>query len=78
MGLIRLVLLAILAAGAWWLWRKVKRLSAKDRDNRLPQATPMVRCEHCQLHLPQPSAIRHQDRWYCSDAHAKADTKNHE
>ena len=72
MGISRLVILALLALAAWWLWKKVKSLSAGQSADRLPQTTPMVCCAHCQLHLPQPEAIRQDHRWYCSKAHAKA------
>ncbi|TDQ39389.1 PP0621 family protein [Thiopseudomonas denitrificans] len=72
MGISRLVILGLLALAGWWLWKKVKQLSAEQARERLSQATPMVCCEHCRLHLPEPDAIRHQNRWYCSRAHAKA------
>lgn len=72
MGISRLVILALLALAGWWLWKKVKTLSAEHSANRLPQATPMVCCAHCQLHLPQPEAVRQHDHWYCCNAHAKA------
>lgn len=72
MGISRLVILALLALAAWWLWKKVKALSADQSSERLSRTTAMVRCQHCQLHLPQPEAVRYQNRWYCSDAHAKA------
>ena len=75
MGISRLVILALLALAGWWLWKKVKLLSAAQAVNKLSQTTPMVCCAHCQLHLPQPEAIRQNNLWYCSSAHAKAGPK---
>lgn len=73
MGISRLVILVLLGLAVWWLWKKVKAMSAEQSSQRLSRTTTMVRCEHCQLHVPQPQAIRHQNRWYCSETHAKAD-----
>lgn len=74
MGLPRLILLAALAAAAYWLWKKVKTLSADTADERLQKTTQMVRCVHCNLHLPQDDAIRHNNQWYCSKEHVRART----
>lgn len=71
MGISRLILLAALAAAAYWLWKKVRALSAAAADDRLQQTTQMVRCVHCNLHLPQQDAIRHNQQWYCSKAHIR-------
>ncbi len=76
MGISRLVILALLALAGWWLWKKVKLLSAQQSAERLSQTTAMVCCAHCQLHLPQPDAIRRDNHWYCSSAHAKAGPKD--
>jgi len=72
MGISRLIILVLLGLAAWWLWKKVKTVSAGQSSDRLSRTTAMVRCQHCQLHLTQPEAIRHQNRWYCSETHAKA------
>lgn len=71
MGISRLVILILLGLAAWWVWKKVKVLSAAANE-RLDQTTAMVRCRHCQLHLPQPEAVRHREDWYCSTEHAQA------
>lgn len=76
MGISRLLILALMALAGWWLWKKVKSLSAEQSSSRLTQATPMVCCAHCQLHLPQPEAVRLHNQWYCSNAHAQAGPKH--
>lgn len=59
---------------AWWLWRKATRpakpaAKAKADD----QATPMVRCSQCGIHVPQSHALQDERNWYCSRAHLEQD-----
>ncbi|MFB1011099.1 MAG: PP0621 family protein [Thiopseudomonas sp.] len=72
MGISRLVILALLALAGWWLWKKTQALASTRTGRDEPETTAMVCCQHCQLHLPQPDAVQHQNRWYCCQAHAQA------
>lgn len=62
-----LLLLGIIVGIIWWL-----KLSRKmDASPPTPDATPqpMVRCLHCDLHLPSPDAIHTDQGAYCSLEH---------
>ena len=72
MGLFRLLFWIALIAAAFWLWRRFTRPKSSAAPRR-PQAEPMVRCAHCQVHLPQRLALHQDDRWYCSQAHLEQD-----
>lgn len=67
MGLFRLLIIIALVACAFWLWRRLTR--GPQRPTKGPSATPMVRCAHCGVHVPEEGALRQDDRWYCSTAH---------
>ena len=65
MGLIRLLMLLVVA---WIGWRIYRILTARSQP-RTPPVEEMVRCAHCDLHLPRSAAVRDGDSWYCSEAH---------
>ncbi len=72
-GLIRVAIIVILAL---LLYRFVKRWLNTLEQNKQKNAPStkgkvenMVRCEFCEVHLPQNEAIRHNGRWYCSEQH---------
>ena len=68
MGLFRVLFWIALIAAAFWLWRRFTRSRSTTSSPR-PQAEPMVRCAHCQVHLPQHLALQQDNQWYCSQAH---------
>tara|TARA_R110000751_G_scaffold104237_2_gene199688 strand:- start:102 stop:404 length:303 start_codon:yes stop_codon:yes gene_type:complete len=74
MGLIKLIILGVLVWLALTLWRRAQltrqrnATSAPKRD----QAPVMVRCAHCQVHLPQERALRADDVWFCCAEHRDA------
>lgn len=75
MGLIKLIILIILVVACLTLWQRIKAWQAA---NRTPPADPvrpqlMVRCNRCQVHLPQDQALRAGDHWYCCREHRDAD-----
>ncbi|MBP5097837.1 PP0621 family protein, partial [Pseudomonas protegens] len=43
--------------------------AAAPRSPNEPATTPMVRCAHCGVHLPQDRALSQSQQWYCSQAH---------
>ena len=64
-----------LIAIAFWLWRRFTRPTPRQqqRPQDEPSASPMVRCAHCGVHVPQTNALAHEQRWYCSQAHLRQD-----
>ncbi|HBO2176811.1 TPA: PP0621 family protein [Pseudomonas aeruginosa] len=75
MGLFRLLFWIALIAIAFWLWRRFTRPTPhqQQRPQDEPSASPMVRCAHCGVHVPQANALTHEQRWYCSQAHLRQD-----
>jgi uncharacterized protein len=67
--MVRLLFWIALIAAAVWLWRKFKRPVSMQQRPSEPGATPMVRCAHCGVHLPQDRALSSRQDWYCTQAH---------
>ena len=73
MGLIRLVIFALVI---WMVWRLIRNYQAgqnsKNRNsgnkNKLASST-MVACRYCKVHVPDNTAIAHDDLWFCSESH---------
>ncbi|MDY7218719.1 PP0621 family protein [Denitrificimonas sp. JX-1] len=68
MGLPRLILFAIIIGGGVWLWRRLQRRSTTAAKQGSATQT-MVRCAHCQVHLPEKRAIKKNQNWFCSPEH---------
>lgn len=75
MGLIKLMVLIGIVIGLVILWRRFKAWQARSQQPRSAPANPllMVRCAHCQVHLPQDQAVRLGNQWYCCAAHRDAE-----
>ena len=75
MGLIKLVILLVLAYVALTIWRRLKAQQAnKARSSAAPDTpTLMVRCSRCKVYLPETQALHEGDRWYCCKNHLEAD-----
>ena len=68
--MLRLLFWIALIFAAVWLWRKFKAsASSAPSSPRQQDASPMVRCAHCGVHLPRDRALSLQQQWYCSQAH---------
>lgn len=73
------VLVFVVLALAFWMWRKNRSPGAAPHDERVSGGTQMPRsnappqlmvtCAHCGLHLPQAEAVTGQRAVYCSLAH---------
>ncbi len=66
-----IVLLAILLGV--WLWRRGRTVhrpgaTASERPRR---ALPMVACDRCGLHVPQPSVVHGKRGEYCCEGHRR-------
>lgn len=76
MGLSRLILLLIIGAFAYWMWKKLTN-KPQNRSSELPDSTSqMVRCSYCNVFLPQEQATQHNKKWFCCREHAKQDGTN--
>ncbi|NYT64103.1 hypothetical protein H0A66_17440 [Alcaligenaceae bacterium] len=75
---------AVLIIGGLLLARILARQSEKNQINRrtpkqatkrgappVQHAEPMVRCEHCGIHMPRSEAILSNGHIWCSQEHAK-------
>jgi uncharacterized protein len=67
------ILLVLIAGVIWWLRTKRNnsdKTQEPSRQSQNPQT--MVRCAHCDLHLPQSDAVEGSLGVYCSAAHCLA------
>lgn len=66
MGLIKLIVLVTIA---WLLWRLLVKhwLNKKVSNTRLAQR--MVKCAHCNVHIPEAEALAEQQLFFCSAVH---------
>jgi uncharacterized protein len=67
------ILLVVIAGVIWWL-RTKRNNSDKTQDPSSKSQNPqtMVRCAHCDLHLPQSDAVEGSLGVYCSASHRLA------
>ena len=77
MGIFRLIILLAIAFFAYRLFMAWKRSSQRPTEKQRPeQVESVVRCHHCQLHIPENEAIEYQGRYYCSQKHLEQDQEN--
>ena len=71
MGLIRLLVFVLAAWVAWKMFQNYKTKQARLRHEREKALSRerMVKCEYCQVHLPESSAVAHEEYWFCSSQH---------
>ena len=67
--MLRLLFWIALIATAYWLWRRFQQPTSRAETAAEPEATPMVRCAHCGVHLPRGDAVPEGAHMYCSTAH---------
>jgi len=69
--MIRLIMWVALIAAAVWFVKRLINPPAPRPKAQPPEiaATPMVRCAHCGVHVPQDRALSQEQQWYCSQAH---------
>lgn len=66
----RLLLIVGLIGLAYYALQKFLAAPQKSKKKQ-GRFQPMVRCEHCGVHLPQAEAIARNDAtFYCCDEHA--------
>jgi uncharacterized protein len=76
MGLIRLVFFLLIL---WVLWFMVKAYRTKQEQNaararahRKLDAGRIVKCSHCEVHLPEAQALQYNKKWFCTEGHKQA------
>ena len=68
MNLIRLIVIALII---YLVARIIKGWAANknSKTSNKAQETKMVRCEVCQLHIPEDEALQKNGHFYCSQEH---------
>lgn len=73
MGLIRFIFLLLVIGVAWFVVKNYLRKQELRATKDTPRiAARIVRCKHCDLHLPEQDAVRDGDDWFCTPAHQQA------
>jgi len=69
--MIRLMMWIALIMAAIWFFKRVTKSPAQRAKPAAPEidATPMVRCAHCGVHVPRDRALSQGEQWYCTEAH---------
>ena len=62
------IALAVIVMVLKRLWQK----PGCKKKHRIP-SNKMVQCAHCGLYTPEPDAIKHEEKYYCSQAHLDED-----
>lgn len=69
MGLMRLLLICVVAYLAYFAWRNYQakqRIARQQAANSIKQT---IRCAYCDAHTPKDHAISANGQWYCSEQH---------
>lgn len=79
MGLIRFLFFLLIGGVLWFMAKNYLRkqeLRERRRDEARKKeqlaAGRIVRCQHCEVHLPETAALREGDTWFCSQEHRQA------
>lgn len=78
MGLLRLIAISVLV---YLLYKAIQYITGRGRflikgnkpkTDKQHQSEMMVACEHCDIRLPKEKATEHKGKWFCCQAHLKA------
>lgn len=69
----RLLLLLILIAAGYSLYRNFINRIGNNQSHRPVRQLDTVRCRYCGVHLAAEEAIFHRGNYYCNTEHLKAD-----
>lgn len=59
----------IISLVIWLIIRLLKRLLSPGKPKQSPPVANMVRCEYCNLFLPENEAVISGAHFYCSEEH---------
>lgn len=62
-----LLLIAAVFGGLWWFSR-----SGSARPPRPRKGARMVRCEYCDVHVPEDEAVAVEGHTFCCDEHRRS------
>lgn len=62
-------LVVLVLAWRWRAWREATQLETKNKPPAVPDATAMVACRQCGVHVPANDAVVGAKGMYCSVAH---------
>ena len=72
-----LFILVLLVVGYLLLksWQRKLDETKKSNENkgfgRLLKKKRIIKCEHCELHVPEAEAVKHGGKYFCSLEHAQ-------
>lgn len=72
MGLIRLLLILLIGWLAWSFYKNYLKKQARQQETRTLKAGRIVKCQYCDLHLPEQQALQHDTTWFCTRDHMQA------
>jgi uncharacterized protein len=78
------ILIALAVIVVWLAVRYVRRKNiesqpppnAADQQAKQAESEDMVRCAHCNVHLPKSESSTSQGKFFCSDEHRRLHLKN--
>lgn len=71
MNIMRFLLLVIAIFIGFMIVKHFMASRRVQTKKKLPESTPMVRCEQCGVHLPRQDAISADGKYYCNDEHRR-------
>lgn len=74
--MMKYLLLLVLFAVLWWVWKKRAGLPPPGAGPDSPLPERMVRCAHCGVHLPESDGVVDGKDYFCNDAHRQAARKS--
>ena len=77
MGLFRILTFILVVIVAWRMLKNYQKTLAKRKkkseQSKIPVREKIIKCEWCDIHIPQDEAINFKDNdkeyWFCSSEH---------
>lgn len=68
----RLLAIFIVVILGYMIFKSIKRRMDQPESKQLTRSNKkMLKCKHCNVHIPENEAIKHQNDVFCSIEHAK-------
>tara|TARA_B100000686_G_C16802648_1_gene987308 strand:+ start:2041 stop:2262 length:222 start_codon:yes stop_codon:yes gene_type:complete len=67
----RLLFFAIIAVLIFWLFKKFFRKNLDAKNISSSKGEDMVCCDYCSLHLPREEGVLRNNKFFCSEEHAR-------